>query len=128
MAIILSALLGLVKDTRSDAFLHPENSALILSLSSLGSVFLAIPFDSDRFDTASVSAMVLLGINLGIGTSMFASVAIGLGVDFVIHALDRLRSLYRAFDFDFDLDRALGNEFSSNITLSVSAEVFQGTN
>jgi predicted RND superfamily exporter protein len=37
------------------------------------------------------SVMGLLGITLGIGTSMFASVAIGLGVDFAIHTLDRIR-------------------------------------
>jgi integrase len=41
------------------------------------------------------SAMVLLSIPLGIGTSMFAAVAIGLGVDFAIHTIDRLRSLYK---------------------------------
>jgi len=40
------------------------------------------------------STMVLMDINLGIGTSMFASVAIGLGVDFAIHTIDRLKSLY----------------------------------
>ncbi|WP_303288978.1 outer membrane lipoprotein-sorting protein [Marinobacter sp. SS5-14b] len=39
------------------------------------------------------SAMVLLGINLGIGTSMFASVAIGLGIDFSIHTLERIKTL-----------------------------------
>src|SRR5690606_26770380 len=39
------------------------------------------------------SAMVLLGINLGIGTSMFASVAIGLGIDFSIHTLERIKAL-----------------------------------
>ncbi|WP_206019789.1 outer membrane lipoprotein-sorting protein [Pseudomaricurvus alkylphenolicus] len=41
------------------------------------------------------SAMVGFGIPLGIGTSMFAAVAIGLGVDFAIHTIDRLRSLYQ---------------------------------
>ncbi len=41
------------------------------------------------------AAMVILGIDLGIGTSMFASVAIGLGVDFAIHTLERLRTLFR---------------------------------
>ena len=39
------------------------------------------------------SAMVIIGIDLGIGTSMFASVAIGLGVDFAIHTLDRMKAL-----------------------------------
>ncbi len=41
------------------------------------------------------AAMALLGIDLGIGTSMFASVAIGLGVDFSIHTLDRIRVLVK---------------------------------
>lgn len=48
------------------------------------------------------SAMVLLGINLGIGTSMFASVAIGLGVDFSIHTIDRLQSLYKELNGDMN--------------------------
>lgn len=42
------------------------------------------------------STMVAFAIPLGIGTSMFAAVAIGLGVDFAIHTIDRLRSLYQA--------------------------------
>lgn len=37
------------------------------------------------------SFMAATGIALGIGTSMFASVAIGLGVDFAIHTLDRIK-------------------------------------
>ncbi|MBV1920171.1 MAG: MMPL family transporter, partial [Pseudomonadales bacterium] len=49
------------------------------------------------------SAMVVLDIDLGIGTSMFASVAIGLGVDFSIHTIDRLRSLYQEHNGDWDL-------------------------
>jgi len=47
--------------------------------------------------------MVILKIDLGIGTSMFASVAIGLGVDFSIHTIDRLRSLYQTNNGDWDL-------------------------
>ena len=35
------------------------------------------------------------GIPLGVGTSMFAAIAIGLGVDFAIHTLDRIRALTR---------------------------------
>lgn len=57
------------------------------------------------------SAMVFLGINLGIGTSMFASVAIGLGVDFAIHTLDRLRDLNR--EFSGDTDRVLSEFYPS---------------
>jgi predicted RND superfamily exporter protein len=40
------------------------------------------------------STMAMLSISLGIGTSMFAAVAIGLGVDFAIHTLDRLKVMY----------------------------------
>jgi hypothetical protein len=40
--------------------------------------------------------MVLRGLTLGVGTSMFAAVAIGLGVDFAIHTLSRLQALRRA--------------------------------
>lgn len=39
------------------------------------------------------AVMGYTGIWLGIGTSMFAAIAIGLGVDFAIHTLDRLRHL-----------------------------------
>jgi len=41
------------------------------------------------------SSMVLFSISLGIGTSMFAAVAIGLGVDFAIHTIERMRALYQ---------------------------------
>lgn len=52
------------------------------------------------------SAMAALAIPLGIGTSMFAAVAIGLGVDFAIHTIDRLRSLYRETgDMDMTLQQ-----------------------
>lgn len=36
------------------------------------------------------------GVALGMGTSMFAAIAIGLSIDFAIHALDRIRELARA--------------------------------
>ncbi len=39
------------------------------------------------------SYMVLAGLHLEVGTSMFAAVAIGLGVDFAIHTLARLQQL-----------------------------------
>lgn len=51
------------------------------------------------------AAMVQMGVSLGIGTSMFASVAIGLGVDFAIHTIERLRTLYRLYNDN--LQRAL---------------------
>ena len=40
--------------------------------------------------------MVMLEVDLGIGTSMFASVAIGLGVDFAIHTIDRIKEVLRS--------------------------------
>lgn len=40
------------------------------------------------------AVMGLFDIWLGIGTSMFASVAIGLGVDFAIHTIDRIKHLF----------------------------------
>tara|TARA_R110002110_G_scaffold91264_2_gene237407 strand:- start:13069 stop:16263 length:3195 start_codon:yes stop_codon:yes gene_type:complete len=39
------------------------------------------------------AVMVIMNISLGMGTSMFAAIAVGLGIDFAIHTLDRLRSL-----------------------------------
>ena len=56
---------------------------------------------------APVAAAVLVvyavmgfsGIPLGVGTSMFSAIAIGLSIDFAIHALDRLRELVRARGF-----------------------------
>ncbi len=51
------------------------------------------------FASSTVALAVLLiyavmgafGIWLGVGTSMFAAIAIGVGVDFSVHAIDRLR-------------------------------------
>ncbi len=36
------------------------------------------------------AVMGFAGIHLGVGTSMFAAIAIGLGVDFAVHVIDRL--------------------------------------
>jgi outer membrane lipoprotein-sorting protein len=55
------------------------------------------------------AAMVVSGMTLGVGTSMFAAVAIGLGVDFSIHTLDRLRTLLLV-DYKDD-DGGAYNEF-----------------
>lgn len=41
------------------------------------------------------AVMGVADITLGMGTSMFAAIAVGLGIDFAIHTLDRLRSLGR---------------------------------
>lgn len=41
------------------------------------------------------AVMGFTGIPLGVSTSMFAAIAIGLSIDFAIHALDRLREIGR---------------------------------
>ncbi|MCV2886324.1 MMPL family transporter [Aestuariibacter sp. AA17] len=44
--------------------------------------------------------MGFLGIPLGVGTSMFAAIAIGLSIDFAIHTLDKIREITHQFGFD----------------------------
>lgn len=44
--------------------------------------------------------MATLGIPLGMGTSMFATVAIGLGIDYAIHTLERMRENYNEAGHD----------------------------
>ena len=51
--------------------------------------------------------MAIFDIAIGIGTSMFASVAIGLGVDFAIHSIDRIKDIYRGDDKSDDVMLAL---------------------
>ena len=51
------------------------------------------------------------GIWIGIGTSMFAAIAIGLGVDFSIHTIDRLRGLIN--DKNLSYDAAVAELFPS---------------
>lgn len=74
-------------------------SALLFK-SPLAGLFAMIPVLSSLL--LVYAAMVFMGINLGIGTSMFASVAIGLGVDFAIHTIVRLKTLYRLHEGDMD--------------------------
>ncbi len=50
--------------------------------------------------------MAALNISIGVGTSMFASVAIGLGVDFAIHSIDRIKHIFKdnpSAQFDHNL-------------------------
>ena len=48
-------------------------------------------FAGNGFDHDNIRRMVFNNIWLGIGTSIFASIAIGLGVDFAIHTMDRVK-------------------------------------
>lgn len=74
-------------------------SALLFG-SSIAGLYAIIPVGSSLL--LVYASMVLLNIDLGIGTSMFASVAIGLGVDFSIHTIDRLRTLFKQSNGDWD--------------------------
>jgi uncharacterized protein len=47
------------------------------------------------------AAMVLMDLRLGVGTSMFAAVALGLGVDFSIHTIERFRVIYASEQGDW---------------------------
>ena len=38
--------------------------------------------------------MAISGVTLGMGTSMFAAITVGLGVDFSIHTVERVRAIY----------------------------------
>lgn len=48
------------------------------------------------------AVMGMAGIWLAIGTSMFAAIAIGLGVDFAVHTIERLQVLLREQQRSFD--------------------------
>ncbi len=48
------------------------------------------------------AVMGFSGIWLGVGTSMFAAIAIGLGIDFSIHTLDRMKELIMNRQGNFD--------------------------
>ena len=48
------------------------------------------------------AAMALTHTPLGMGTSMFAAVAVGLGIDYAIHTLERIRSICNARSGDLE--------------------------
>jgi len=65
--------------------------AALLFRSPVAALFAFIPVGLSVLLVYAV--MGFNGIWLGLGTSMFASIAIGIGVDFSIHTLDRMRDL-----------------------------------
>jgi predicted RND superfamily exporter protein len=77
-------------------------SVLLALLTSLGAVWLATrSLGTALLTVVPVSVAVLwvfggmgwAGVPLGIATSMFCSISLGIGVDYAIHYLDRLRPL-----------------------------------
>ncbi len=73
------------------AFLAVITMAAILFRSVWAGLFAAIPVGMSILLIYAV--MGFGNIWLGVGTSMFASIAIGLGVDFAIHTIDRMKEL-----------------------------------
>ena len=65
--------------------------------------------------------MVMQDLSLGVGTSMFAAVAIGLGVDFAIHTLSRLRSLAQTGTEEVDMYRQFYSTTGRALLLNVLA-------
>jgi hypothetical protein len=78
----VSVLLALVAITAVSAGLFRSLAAGLLTVAPVAVAVLGI-----------YAFMVAAGLWLGITTSMFAAVAIGLGVDFSVHLVDRLRAL-----------------------------------
>jgi len=70
----------------------------LLFRSVAGGVFTLIPVAGSVLIV--YASMVLSGMTLGVGTSMFAAVAIGLGVDFSVHTLDRFKTICKDGEYD----------------------------
>lgn len=68
-------------------------AAILLFRSVTAGVLAALPVVTSILGV--YATMVIGGIDLGVGTSMFAAVAIGLGIDFAIHTIDRLKVLFK---------------------------------
>ncbi len=73
------------------SFLAVFLMAALLFRSIIGGLMAAIPVGLSIVVIYAV--MGIKGIWLGVGTSMFAAIAIGLSVDFAIHTIDRLREV-----------------------------------
>ncbi|MEE9254559.1 MAG: MMPL family transporter, partial [Pseudomonadales bacterium] len=74
--------------------------ASVVFRSLLGGLFSLIPVAMSVLLVYAV--MGFGGIWLGVGTSMFAAIAIGLGIDFAIHTIDRMRELNLSRSGSFD--------------------------
>lgn len=81
-ATALSVVLSLAAVTLAAILLFQSVSLGLLAVTPVGFAILMV-----------YSVMGWFGIPIDIGTSMFAAIAIGLSIDFAIHALDKLREL-----------------------------------
>ncbi|WP_425063850.1 efflux RND transporter permease subunit [Pyruvatibacter mobilis] len=76
------------------AFVAVTVAAIIVFRSLTAGLLAAMPVGLSVLLVYAV--MGFAGIPLGVGTSMFAAIAIGLSIDFAIHALDRIRDIGRS--------------------------------
>lgn len=74
--------------------------ASLVFRSALAGAFALIPVGMSILLIYAV--MGFTGIWLGVGTSMFAAIAIGLGIDFSIHTIDRMKELAMTGSGSFD--------------------------
>lgn len=74
--------------------------ASLVFRSALAGTFALIPVGMSILLIYAV--MGFTGIWLGVGTSMFAAIAIGLGIDFSIHTIDRMKELAMTGTGSFD--------------------------
>jgi predicted RND superfamily exporter protein/outer membrane lipoprotein-sorting protein len=73
--------------------------SVLLFRSELAGIYALIPVAGSVLGVYAV--MVFFDITLGMGTSIFAAIAIGLGIDFAIHTLNRLVELSSLYPDDF---------------------------
>ena len=90
--------IGLVRTTHIRSICFSLGCVLLLTSLMFRSVFagLLCGLTVGLAVLLDYAVMGLGGIPLGVGTSMFASIAVGAGVDFPIHILDRLRVTVRS--------------------------------
>lgn len=82
------------------SFVAVTLTAMLVFRSAISGLLAALPVGLAILLVYAV--MGFTGIPLGVSTSMFAAIAIGLSIDFAIHALDRLREIGRTKGLDAD--------------------------
>ncbi len=94
--------------TIEDSHFRSVGISLLLVWLMAAAVFRSFPAGAFALIPVVMSILLIYavmgfgGIWLGVGTSMFAAIAIGLGIDFSIHTIDRMRELLVDPDADFD--------------------------
>lgn len=82
------------------SFIAVTLTAMLVFRSAISGLLAALPVGLAILLVYAV--MGFTGIPLGVSTSMFAAIAIGLSIDFAIHTLDRLREIGRTKGLEAD--------------------------